>query len=526
MSHVPERVVVVGAGVGGLTAAALLARAGLDVTVLEAHVYAGGCAGTFYHQGYRFDAGATLPAGFYPGGPMDVVANAVGINRWPVRPFSPAMVVHLPDGAAVTRLTGEARWDERRRAFGSEAERFWRWQEDTSDALWELAMRMPSWPPQTPAEVAQLGGHGLAWLGADLGKRLRPSLALDALRPVAAHLKDASERLRLFVDAQLLIASQTTSHYTNALYGASALDLPRRGVVHAEGGMGTIARTLVEAVRSNGGQVHFRQQATRIVVEGRRPTAVETNKGASFPADVVIVNLPPWNVAHLLGEYVPRRLRALPERPHKAWGAFVVYVGLDGSAVPDGYPLHHQVVLGEPMGNGNTVFLSLSPAWDGTRAPDGDRTLTLSTHTELGPWWALYEQDREAYEARKEESLDRVLAAAEVALPGLRGAAKLVLPGTPVTFERFTRRLWGWVGGFPQTSLFRAWGPRLAPGLWLVGDSIFPGQSVPAVALGGIRVAKSLLAELGWQPSTSSEPEAPMALRAGEARRAMGLEKS
>jgi hypothetical protein len=54
-----------------------------------------------------------------------------------------------------------------------------------------------------------------------------------------------------------------------------------------------------------------------------------------------------------------------------------------------------------------------------------------------------------------------------------------------VTFQRFTRRAWGWVGGFPQTSLFRAWGPCLAPGLWLVGDSIFPSQSVPAVALAG-----------------------------------------
>ena len=62
-----SRIVVIGGGVGGLTTAALLARAGLDVTVLEAHVYAGGCAATFYHQGYRFDAGATLPAGFYAG---------------------------------------------------------------------------------------------------------------------------------------------------------------------------------------------------------------------------------------------------------------------------------------------------------------------------------------------------------------------------------------------------------------------------------------------------------------------------
>lgn len=520
-----NRVVVVGGGVGGLTAAALLARAGLDVTVLEAHIYAGGCAGTFYHQGYRFDAGATLPAGFYPGGPMDIVAQAVGIEQWPVRASDPAMVVYLPDGSAVTRYTDETRWEERRRAFGPDAERFWRWQEDTSDALWALALRMPAWPPQTPGEAATLAGDGLAWLGEDLGKRLKPGLALDAWRPVASHLGGASERLRLFVDAQLLIASQTTSRYTNALYGASALDLPRRGVVHAEGGMGTIAQTLVEAVRRHGGHVHHRQQATRIVVRDGAPVSVETKKGQSFAADTVIVNLPPWNVAQLLGQDAPRRLRRLADRPRDMWGAFMIYVGLDGSAIPGGFPLHHQVVRGEPFGNGNTVFLSLSPAWDGTRAPEGQRTLTLSTHTELGPWWELFEHDREAYEARKQQYVDAVLNAAEVALPGLRDAANLVLPGTPVTFQRFTRRLWGWVGGFPQTSLFRAWGPRLGRNLWLVGDSIFPGQSVPAVALGGMRVARSLLAELSPQPAASALADRSLAFRTGPARQGTGSDR-
>jgi len=483
--------------VGGLTTAALLARAGLDVTMVEAHVYAGGCAGTFFHQGYRFDAGATLPAGFYVGGPMDLVGRAVGVEGWPVQPADPAMVVHLPGGVGVTRYGGESRWQERRQAFGAEAEGFWRWQEATSDALWDLALRMPSWPPQTAGEAAGLIADGLGWLGDDLKRRLKPGLVLDAFRPVAARMRGLPESLRLFVDAQLLIAAQTTSRQANALYGAAALDLPRRGVVHARGGLGAIAKTLVDAVRRNGGAVHFRQQATRLVVERGRPVAVETNKGASYPAEVVVANLPPWNIRQLLGEDSPARLKKLSVRPERVWGAFMVYVGLEGAAVPDGLPLHHQVIRGEPMGNGNTVFLSLSPAWDLTRAPEGDRTVTLSTHTELGPWWDLYEGDRAAYEARKAEILDRVLSAAEVALPGLREAARLVLPGTPVTFQRFTRRAWGWVGGFPQTSLFRAWGPRLAPGLWMVGDSVFPGQSVPAVALGGLRVARSLLKELG-----------------------------
>jgi C-3',4' desaturase CrtD len=500
-----SRVVVIGAGVGGLTTAALLARAGLEVTVLEAHIYPGGCAGTFYHQGFRFDAGATLAGGFYPGGPMDIVAQAVGINHWPAHTTDLAMVVHLPDGPSIVRWADERRWEERRAAFGSQAQPFWRWQERTADALWNLALRSPSWPPQTSREAAKLAATGLSWLGDDVRRGgfksylYLPQLAADALRLVAAHLRGAPERLRLFVDAQLLIAAQTTSPYANAFYGAAALDLPRRGVVHLEGGMGAIPQTLAHAVRQNGGQILYRQEASRIVLEKGRPVAVETKRGQSFPADIVVANLPPWNVARLLGESAPPRLRNLPPRPKDGWGAFVVYVGLDGGALPADFSLHHQIVVREPLAEGNTVFLSLSPAWDQERGPAGQRALTLSTHTRLAPWWDLFERDRASYEARKAAYAKRVLAAAEIALPGLREAASLILPGTPLAFERFTRRAWGWVGGFPQTNLFRTWGPRLVPGLWLVGDSIFPGQSTAAVGLGGLRVARALLAEAGWQ---------------------------
>ena len=72
------KIVVIGAGVGGLTTAALLAKRGFDVTVLEAHVEPGGCAATFFHKGYRFDVGATLVGGFHPGGPHQIVGEQLG----------------------------------------------------------------------------------------------------------------------------------------------------------------------------------------------------------------------------------------------------------------------------------------------------------------------------------------------------------------------------------------------------------------------------------------------------------------
>lgn len=495
-----KQVVVIGAGIGGLATAGALARQGIPVTVLEAHIYPGGCAGTFFHRGYRFDAGATLAGGFYPGGPMDIVRQRIGGIQFPAHPADPSMTVHLPDGSQIIRWSDERRFAEHRAAFGRAGEAFWRWQEEAADAIWSLALRLPPWPPQSPAHFLSLARKAGNWIGQNWRRHLKPGIISDAFRPVAAHLHEAPERLRMFVDAQLLISAQATSPTANALYGAAALDLPRRGVVHLSGGMGAFADTLAQAVRQNGGNLLYRQEVTEIVMENGRPVAVKTRRGESFPADVVIANLTPWNIRELLKDAAPQSLRRLPVHPEDAWGAYVLYVGLDDQAIPDDSTLHHQVVAGEPLGEGNSIFLSLSPAWDSSRAPAGQRALTISTHTRLADWWQLKRSHPESYEHRKTEYANRLLTAATRVIPEIRSATRLVMPGTPVTFEHFTRRENGWVGGFPQTNLFRSWGPHLAPGLWMVGDSIFPGQSTAAVALGGLRVADEVELELESLP--------------------------
>jgi len=308
---------------------------------------------------------------------MDIVTQTVGIDTWPALAAHPAMVVHLPDGTAITRWTDDRRWAERRQAFGQLAELFWHWQEPTADALWDLTLRHPAWPSQTLIEGLQLVRHGLSWLQADWRHRLRPHLFADMFQPLAKRLESThpNPNLKLFIDAQLLIAAQTTSPHDNALYGAAALDLPRHGVVHFENGMGAIAATLVRAVRQHGGQVHYRQIARRIHLEHQCPVVVETQRRQhteSFPADMIITNLPPWNIAPLLVDALPRPLQHLPCQPKDGWGAFMVYVGLDKIAVPKQIPLHHQVVVQESLAEGNSNFLSLSPTWDDSRAPLGN----------------------------------------------------------------------------------------------------------------------------------------------------------
>jgi len=479
--------VIIGAGLGGLTTGALLLKAGHTVTVQEAHVYAGGCAGTFFHQGYRFDAGATLVGGFSANGPHARLAEILGLE-WPVTPVDPAWVTHLPD-KSITQWADAERWRAERRMAIPHTERFWRKQEELADISWDISARHFPWPPESPRDFL------------DLALALRPRTLLAAPRlfsTVAQMMGSAGQDLdfKTFVDAQLLIAAQTTSPHAHALYGSAALDLPRRGVNHVRGGIGALAQTLVNWIRANGGQVLFRQKVERLETRGGRVVAAHTNKGLRVEADAFVANLTPWALAEILGEAAPINLRREVTQRYPTWGAFTLYLGLDAVRLPQNTPTHHQVVMnpGQPLGETNSVFISLSEEHDAARAPHGHRAATLSTHTAVAPWLKLKHTDYAAYEARKAEYAEKMLTAAERALPGLRSAIKLQLTGTPATFEFYTRRPQGMVGGFPQTSLFNVRGPATGlPNLWLVGDSIFPGQSTAGVTLGGMRVARNLL---------------------------------
>src|SRR2546421_6271350 len=90
-------VIVVGGGIGGLTAAALLAARGVNVCLIEKESRAGGCATSFQKFGYEFETGAGLYASWQPGEVHERVFAELHAAPPEVRPLSPAYVVRLPD---------------------------------------------------------------------------------------------------------------------------------------------------------------------------------------------------------------------------------------------------------------------------------------------------------------------------------------------------------------------------------------------------------------------------------------------
>ncbi len=476
-------IAVIGGGVAGLTAAALLAREGARVTVYEHHNVVGGCASFYQREGFRFEVGATVASGFAAGGLHRRVFGVLGIDLDAHR-LDPAMAVHI-GGETILRF-GDQRWlAERLRAFGPQSEPFWRRQERIADIAWEFARRLPALPADARSAL-----HLLA--------SLRPrQLELSVLqgRTVASILPHgAPQSLRRFVDLQLLITAQGLADEVDLTYGCTALDIAREGVFHLPGGIGTIATTLARAIRRAGGTIRYGTSVTRIVAPHGRVEAIELENGERIPVSQVVAAIPYENVRRLLG-LAPTVSVAGAQR----WGAVTAYAGMAPGDVPEDIVSHHQVLLDEtqPLGEANSAFVSISPPGDAGRARNGGRAITLSTHTDVAGWERAF-ADGSLAERKRSYSV-KLQAALAIAL------GKDVRPvffelGVPATFERYTLRARGLVGGVPQTprnANLRARSHRSGVrGLVLCGDTVFPGQSTVGVTLSGINAARALGAEV------------------------------
>jgi C-3',4' desaturase CrtD len=472
----------------------LLAREGASVLVLERHTVAGGCASFYQRGGYRFDVGATLVGGFGARGAHRRVFEFLGIDL-AAAPVEPAMAVHLPD-ETILRY-GDARWRaERIRAFGEAAEPFWLAQELIANLAWDFSAGFPALPAD---------GTSVAALAAAFRPRHLPLVRTVGRTVASLFPPQAGDRLRAFVDAQLLITAQAGAENADLAYGATALDLAREGTFHLADGAGAIATALARSVRRSGSGIAYGEAAAAIESERGRVTQVVTAEGRRIRCEAVIGALPVQNLLALTpalhegtgaAERYRRKIAGLPAR----WGAFMLYVGLPPGVVPDETPLHHQVVgsYGAPLGEGNTAFLSFSASGERRRARGGGRAVTISTHSESARWERAAHAGTLA--ALERDYTGRLLAALDTVIPEASARAELVEAATPLTFLRYTGRYRGFVGGIPQTPVtanLAALSQRTPlAGLLLCGDSAFPGQSTVGATLSGVAAARSLCPKL------------------------------
>jgi phytoene dehydrogenase-like protein len=316
---------------------------------------------------------------------------------------------------------------------------------------------------------------------------LLPALLTSTGRRIRRHVGRPSERFARFVDEQLLITAQAFANEVPFAVGAMCLSYTNLGNHSAPGGVGALADALVRAIRDEGGEVRYGRPVERISRDGEG-YLLETRRGDVW-ARGVVSNLTVWDMARVCDGEIGAHFRGEKRSAREAWGAVTLYLGVEDT-FGDEAALHHQVIFDDPLPivGGRSVFVSLSPRGETARAPEGFRAVTISTHTDVEPWWTM---ERERYDAAKEEVAEAILEriASGSGLGRLRVEARL--EGTPRTFVRYTHRERGRVGGLPST-----FATTLAPrapvtpfdDLYLVGDTVYPGQGLPAVVLGALNV--------------------------------------
>ncbi|MEM9195561.1 MAG: FAD-dependent oxidoreductase [Myxococcota bacterium] len=476
-------VAVIGAGFGGLGAALSLAEAGAKVVLLERLRYPGGCASTFTRGGVEYESGATLFSGF---GEHQLFRHWIDKHGLDVHIDVPDPMVELrTPGFRLPISPVRERLVDALVALSPPDEtalrRFFRYQRSIADSLWELFDRPELLPP-----------FGLSSFGVHLGRvhRYAPLLQIVG-RPLATAVRRFGlaecAPLRTFLDAVCQITVQAPAGEAEAPFALAAVDYFHRGTGHVRGGIGQLASALVRAIQTLGGEVRMPDEV-KAIEPSEGGYRLHTRKG-ELAARAVVANLLPASLNQMLGG-TNRSLDTLSKDVRKGWGACMLYrtVPVDAVRRKDA---HHLELVGDaaaPFIEGNHVFCSISGADETHRAGESLRTVTVSTHIRMPNGSAPGEETVTATQATMRNTI-RSLA------PELDSFER-EMSASPRTFERFTGRPHGFVGGIPKTAglqNYRDIGLRnVAPRLFLVGDSTFPGQSTLATAVGGVKVAAHL----------------------------------
>ncbi|MBQ0905733.1 phytoene desaturase family protein [Micromonospora sp. U21] len=274
-----DRVVVVGAGLGGLACALHLAGSGRQVTVLEREPVPGGRAGRLAVDGYEFDTGPTVLT------MPELIAEALGavgeeLRDWvDLTPLDPAYRAYYPDGSTLDVLTDTTRMAaEISRVCGPrEADGYLRFV-DYARELWRLE-RADFIERNLDAPTDLITGNLLKLLAGGAFRRLQTKINQFFRDP----------RTQRIFSFQAMYAG-LAPHDALAIYAVIAYLDSVAGVYFPRGGIHAVSRAMAGAAEKHGVQIRYDTTVTRVETANGRATGVLTADGELVPADVVVLN--------------------------------------------------------------------------------------------------------------------------------------------------------------------------------------------------------------------------------------------
>ncbi len=484
------RIVVIGAGMGGMAAAARLRVKGHEVTVVEAGDTHGGKLGVVRRDGFAFDTGPslfTLPAVYRDlflktGGPLEDSVELVALDPGFTYRFADGSALPMP-GAGVGR-GAEAMGD----ALGGTAADDWRALQQRAGRMWATTRR-----PFLESPLTGLGD--LLPLARDLGA-VRTVAPWQTLRNLGrATLSDwrARQVLDRYAtysgsDPRRAPAVLATIPYMEATFGAW----------HIAGGLRSLGDALRARLDERRVTVRLGTRVERILVTGGRAAGVRLEGGEVLAADVVVANADASAVyGPLLGEDSPAGPRRRLARATPSLSGFVMLLAVRGRTpglthnnvwFPREYDPEFDAIFGRtPQPVDDPTIYACVPDDPAMRPADGEAWFVLVNAPRHSPGGALPGTVDWDAPGLADSYADRVLARLAERGTDLAGRVLWRELRTPADLERATGApggsIYGTSSNGARAAFLRPQNASPIPGLFLVGGSAHPGGGLPLVGL-------------------------------------------
>ena len=276
------KISIIGAGIGGMSAAARLAKNGHDVTIYENSDRSGGKCRTEWFGDYAFDTGPsllTLPAVYRDlflktGKRLEHVLD--------IQPVDPAFNYQFEDGKSVVfpNLSNPKTYIEIEKSCGVNASKSWKKLIDRSERMWEVSRE-----PFIESELRSIWPLLKRW---DLVKQIKEISPLTSLRKLSNKL-DLDPHLKMIVDRYATYTGSDPRSAPAVLLTIAFVE-STFGAWHIKGGIGQLSIALEQRCLDLGVKFEFNTLVTEILVNNGRANGIKIGNGQDIKSDLVVSN--------------------------------------------------------------------------------------------------------------------------------------------------------------------------------------------------------------------------------------------
>ncbi len=492
------KISVVGAGIGGMSAAARLAKQGHQVTVFENSDQSGGKCRTEWFGDYAFDTGPsllTLPAVFRD---LFLKTGKRIEHVLDISPVDPAFNYNFADGSKVTfpNLSNPKTYQEIEKSFGISASQSWRQIIERSEKMWEAS--------RDSFIESELTSIWPLLLRKNLINQINQISPFTSLRSLSEKL-NLDPHLKMIIDRYATYTGSDPRSAPAVLLTIAFVE-STFGAWHIKGGIGQLSVALEQRCRDLGVDFQFKSLVTKILVERNKVEGVVLSDGKIIKSDLVVSNSDAeYTFNSLIGNEVSsaRGERRKLKSATKSLAGFSLLLGLDNKKSKPVDVKHHNVYFPENYDlEFDQIFTQKIPVTDPTIYLCAPKDSSMVKGADKEAWFVLVNAPRHEPESGwdwkdgGQEYAQKIISKMDDLGLNVTNRLDFMEYRTPADLENYAMApggsIYGTSSNSPVSAFLRATNRSKVKGLFCVGGSAHPGGGLPLVGISAEIVAKAI----------------------------------